>query len=217
MPWTTARGHCGSVVTVVIADDHAAVREAVALALRQSGLDVVGTAGDGNAALALIAELRPDVAVVDVLMPRMSGTEVAGRASRIAPETAILLYTGSGERELLREGVSAGARGFLLKEAPIDELVRAVRLLAAGEEYVDQRLAAALVRASAEGELPALSARERDILSLLSEGRSNEEIGAALSISAETVRTYVGRAMQKLEADTRTQAVARAIRLKLIP
>jgi DNA-binding NarL/FixJ family response regulator len=149
-------------------------------------------------------------------MPRLSGIEVARRAGRSAPESAIILYTAFGERALLTEALDAGARGFLLKEAPLGDLVRAVEMVAAGRTYVDPVLAGVLATPEAGQKTPALTQREREVLRLLADGFSNEEIGKRLFISPETVRTHVRKAMDKLDADTRTQAVAIALRQSLI-
>jgi DNA-binding NarL/FixJ family response regulator len=203
-------------ITCVVADDHPALVRAISFLLADDGVTVVGEATDGVAALAAIEALRPTLAVLDLVMPGLGGIEVARRAARVAPGTATILYTGYGERSLLAEALDAGARGFVLKEAPLEDLSRAVRLAAAGEVYVDPGLAASIIRAGAAATTVALSTRERDILRLLSEGRSNDQIASALYIASDTVRTYIKRAMRKLEADTRTQAVAIAIRQALI-
>jgi DNA-binding NarL/FixJ family response regulator len=203
-------------ISCVVADDHPALVRAISLLLADHGIDVVAQATDGIAALAAIEARRPMVALVDRVMPRMGGIDVAWRARRIAPETAVVLYTGLGERQLLVEALDAGARGFVLKGAPLDDVVQAVTLAARGEVYIDPALAAALVQAGAAEDLPALSTREREILRLLAQGKSNDVIAQTLYIAPDTVRTYIRRAMQKLEADTRTQAVAIAIRQALI-
>jgi DNA-binding NarL/FixJ family response regulator len=156
------------------------------------------------------------VAVIDLRMPRISGIEATRRLARSAPDTAVVLYTAYGDRALLTEAIDAGARGFVLKEAPLADLVRAVQLIADGGSYVDPVLAGALATADAAAHLPALTQRERDVLRLLADGLTNEEIGAQLFISPETVRTHIRKAMAKLEADTRTQAVATALRQSLI-
>jgi DNA-binding NarL/FixJ family response regulator len=156
------------------------------------------------------------VAVVDVRMPRLSGIELAKRASMTAPDTSIIFYTAYGDRALLSEALDVGARGFVLKEAPLPDLVRAVERVAAGEAYVDPVLAGILVSSQARDSLPSLTQRERDVLRLLADGLSNDEIGKQLFISPETVRTHVRKAMAKLEADTRTQAVATALRQSII-
>jgi DNA-binding NarL/FixJ family response regulator len=200
----------------VVADDHPAVLEAVAAYLVEGGIDLVGRARDGTEALAMIERRRPRVALVDVRMPKLGGIELTRQAQRSAPETAILLYTGYGDRALLTEALDAGVRGFVLKEAPMDDLLRAVQSVATGGTYVDPVLAGTLAATSVGTEFPDLTQRERDVLRLLADGLTNEEIGKQLFISAETVRTHVRKAMDKLDADTRTQAVARALRGHLI-
>jgi DNA-binding NarL/FixJ family response regulator len=203
-------------VTCLIADDHPAMLEAVAELLTDHGYAVVGRARDGQEALQKLEARRPAIALVDVRMPRLGGIELARRAASAAPETAVVLYTGYGERALLLEAIDAGARGFLLKEAPLADLIRAIEIVAAGGTYVDPVLAGYLASPRATERLPNLTQREREVLRLLSDGLSNEEIGKRLFISPETVRTHVRKAMGKLNADTRTQAVATALRQSLI-
>jgi DNA-binding NarL/FixJ family response regulator len=203
-------------ITCVVADDHPAVLEAVAEFLAHAGIDVVARATDGEEALEQIELRQPQVALIDVRMPKLGGIELTRRAQRSTPGTAVLLYTGYGDRALLTEALDAGVRGFVLKEAPMDDLVRAVKSVASGGTYVDPVLAGTLAASSMGNKLPELTHRERDVLRLLADGLSNEEIGKKLFISAETVRTHVRKAMDKLDADTRTQAVARALRDHLI-
>jgi DNA-binding NarL/FixJ family response regulator len=202
--------------TIVIADDHPAMLAAVAETLTRSGFDVVGQAADGQQALALIEETKPKIALVDVRMPRLSGIEVATGAAAASPETAVVFYTAFGDRALLSEALDVGARGFVLKEAPLVDLVRAVERVAAGEAYVDPVLAGVLVSGYITDRVPTLTQREREVLRHLSDGLSNEQTGKALHISPETVRTHIRKAMRKLEADTRTQAVAIALRQSII-
>jgi DNA-binding NarL/FixJ family response regulator len=202
-------------ITCVIADDHPAMLTAIADTLEASGVDIVGRASDGLEALTQIEAKQPRVALVDVRMPRLSGIEVAQKAAVVAPNTSIVFYTAYGDRALLSEALDVGARGFVLKEAPLSDLVRAVERVAAGEAYVDPVLAGVLVSAQTD-KIPSLTQREREVLRLLADGLSNEEIGKRLFISPETVRTHVRKAMAKLEADTRTQAVATALRQSLI-
>ncbi len=205
-----------TLVSCVVADDHPAVLEAVAEYLTQGGVNVVARARDGEEALEKIESRKPAVALVDVRMPKLGGIELARRAHRSTPETAIVLYTGYGDRALLTEALDAGVKGFVLKEAPMDDLLRALQAVAAGSTYVDPVLAGTLAASSVGSKLPQLTQRERDVLRLLADGLANEEIGKRLFISAETVRTHVRKAMAKLDADTRTQAVARALRDRLI-
>jgi DNA-binding NarL/FixJ family response regulator len=202
-------------VTCLVADDHPAVLEAVCEYLGSSGIEIVGRAADGEEALEKLEMRKPQVALVDLRMPGLGGIEVARRAGRSAPDTAVILYTGYGDRALLTEALDAGVRGFVLKEAPMEDLLRAVRAIAAGGQYVDPVLAGTLAVAAGE-KVAQLTQRERDVLRLLAEGLSNDEIGKRLFISGETVRTHIRKAMDKLDADTRTQAVAKALRQHLI-
>lgn len=203
-------------ITCVVADDHPAVLSAVSGCLTAAGVSVVGRAKDGEEALEQIEQLRPRVALIDVRMPRLGGIELTRQARRLALDTAILLYTGHGECALLTEALDAGVSGFVLKESPIAELVSAVDAVAAGRVYIDPVLAAALAATSLESAQPQLTQRERGVLRLLAEGLANDEIGKELFISAETVRADVRKAMTKLDAGTRTAAVARAVRDHLI-
>ena len=205
-----------SPITCIVADDHPAMVEAVCDVLDESGVEVVGRARDGEDALTQIEARHPDVALIDIRMPRLGGIEVARRAATASPETAVILYTAYGDRALLTEALDAGARGFVLKEAPLADLGRALELVAGGGTYVDPVLAGFLASVHTTDKLPSLTQRERDVLRLLADGHSNEEIGKRLFISPETVRTHVRKAMDKLDADTRTQAVATALRQSLI-
>jgi DNA-binding NarL/FixJ family response regulator len=203
-------------VTCLVADDHPAVLAAVCAVFEDSGIEVVARARDGAEALDLIQTQKPQVALLDVRMPRMSGIEIARESLRTTPETGILLYTGYAERALMIEALDAGARGFVLKEAPLPDLVRAVETVAQGKTYVDPVLAGVIASPEVATQIPSLSQRQREVLRLLADGLKNEEIGKRLFISPETVRTHVRKAMAKLEADTRTEAVATALRQSLI-
>jgi DNA-binding NarL/FixJ family response regulator len=203
-------------ISCVVADDHPAVVQAVVDVLDAAGIRVTGSARDGQEAARLVEESRPSVALLDVRMPRLSGIDVARRLAESAPDTAVILYTAFGDRALLSEALDAGARGFVLKEAPLAEVVRAIHLVSGGRTYVDPVLAGVLSSSATAGKMAALTQRERDVLRLLADGLSNDEIGKQLFISAETVRSHVRKAMAKLDADTRTQAVATALRQSLI-
>ncbi len=202
-------------ITAIVADDHPAMLSALCEVLADSSIDVIGRAQNGEEALAKIEARKPDVAIVDVRMPRLGGIELARRVGERAPGTHLVFYTAYGDRALVTEALDVGVRGFVLKEAPLSDLVRAVEIVSKGGTYVDPVLAGVLA-ASASNQLPTLSPRERDVLRLLADGLTNEEIGKRLFISPETVRTHVRKAMAKLDADTRTQAVATALRQSLI-
>jgi DNA-binding NarL/FixJ family response regulator len=204
-------------VRCLVVDDHAAVREGVKMILaRDREITVIGESSSGDGAIDMAEKRRPDVIVMDVRMDGMDGFEATRRIMAAHPEMAVILYTAHGERGLLAEGLDCGARGYVLKEAPPDDIVRAVKRVADGGAYVDPTLASELVSPRSTERLPALSAREREILGLLANGFSNPDIAKRLFISPETVRTHVRNAMTKLEADTRTQAVALALRYEFI-
>jgi DNA-binding NarL/FixJ family response regulator len=204
-------------VRCVVADDHPAIIEAVCRFLAESDeVDVVGRAPDGDRGLELIESLRPDVALLDIRMPPIGGIEIARRLADEGAATAVILYTGDAHRSLVLEALDAGAQGFVLKEAPLGELVRAILMVAGGGTYVDPALAGLIAGPRAAERLPVLTKREREVLRLLADGLRNEQVAIRLSISPLTVRSHVKNAMEKLEADTRTQAVARALRDSLI-
>jgi DNA-binding NarL/FixJ family response regulator len=215
----TGNGRAGdrSQVRCLVVDDHAAVREGVKMILtRDREISVIGESGSGDGAVEMADKRRPDVIVMDVRMDGMDGFEATRKIIAAHPDIAVILYTAHGERGLLAEGLDCGARGYVLKDAPPDDIVRAVKRVAEGGAYVDPTLASELVAPKATERLPALSGREREILGLLANGYSNPEIAQRLFISPETVRTHVRNAMTKLEADTRTQAVALALRYEFI-
>jgi len=200
-------------ITCVIADDHPPILDAVARFLGAAGIDVVATARDGEAALAAVAAHAPSVCLADLQMPRVDGLELA---RRVHEETAVLLYSGVGDPALVSEALDAGARGFALKDAPLEDVVRAIATVARGDVYVDPVLAASLATTRRAGERKSLSQREREVLRMLAEGGSYAEIGVTLHLSPDTVRAHAQRAMTKLGARTRTQAVAVALREAMI-
>jgi DNA-binding NarL/FixJ family response regulator len=203
-------------VTCVVADDHPAVLDAVSRYLEGAGMEVVARVARADEALREIEARRPMTALVDITMEPFNGIEVARRAALSSPQTAVVVYTGHHDQALLREAVAAGARGFVLKATPLSELRTALATVAAGGTYVDASLAGALATAATAAPIAALTKRERQILTVLSGGMTNEKAAKELGISAETVQSHVRNAMTKLDADTRTQAVATAIRHALI-
>jgi len=200
--------------TCVVADDHPALLGAVVSYLVASGFDVVGTAQDGAQACSVIQELQPDVALVDLRMPRVSGNTLVARLREESPRVRLLVYTADAEEKDVTAILSAGASGIVLKEAPLIDLIRALNSALEGRAYVDPGLATAAT--SPPGRSRALTAREIDVLALLAEGLSYEQIGLRLTISGETVRTHVRKATDRLGAGTTTEAVATALRKRLI-
>ena len=201
--------------TCVVADDHPPVLDSVSRFLDQRGFRVVGRARNGEEAIALVESQRPSVAVLDLRMPLVAGAAVIRQVSRTTPQCSCVVYSGFGDGALLTEALDAGARGFVLKDAPLDALVRALETVGTGGMYIDPALADVLIR-SIPGRDLGLTKRERDVLRLLADGHSNESIGRELFISPDTARTQLGAAMAKLGVSTRTQAVAKALRSELI-
>jgi two-component system, NarL family, response regulator DesR len=190
-------------IRIVIAEDQALVLGALAALLELEGdLKVVGRAADGARALELALELRPDVLVTDVEMPQLSGIEVAARLQAARSPVRVLVVTTFGRAGYLRRALEAGVRGYLLKDAPSAELAAAVRAVAAGGKAIAPELAEAVWETPADP----LSERERAVLRLAEEGRSNQAIASALGLSAGTVRNYLSEAAQKLGAANRTEA-----------
>lgn len=201
--------------TCLVADDHPAVVKALAEVLTEEGFEVT-TAHRGDAALAMLAESRPDVAVIDSQMPGLTGLELARQVQRDRLPTALLVYSGAADPSLLRDALKAGARGFVLKDAPLTELIEAIHTVAGGGTYVDGALAGALTSDRTERRVPRLTKRELEVLTELANGRSLQDIAEGLSISTATVRGHLQLAMHRLDATTPTQAVAAAVGLSLI-
>ena len=201
--------------TCVLADDHPAVLDSVSRFLEMQGVRV-SQARNGEEALATIRATQPDVAIIDVGMSPVSGIDVAQQVGDMSPETKVILYTGLNDRGLLDRALEAGARGFVLKEGSLDSLEDAIRTVADGGTWVDSGLATAVASPATVSALPPLTPREREILSLVANGLTNDKVATMLEISPETVQSHVRNAMVKLEADTRTEAVATALRHSLI-
>jgi two-component system, NarL family, response regulator DesR len=202
-------------ITLVLADDHPPIIDCLSRHLSSTGFTILATARAGDEALAALAARQPRVCIADVRMPRIDGLELARRAATASPDTAVLLYSGLADTGLVSDALDAGARGFALKDAPLTDLTRAVETVAAGSIYIDPVLAAAFASRRTV-ERKALSEREREVLRALAEGGSYAEIGASLFLSPDTVRAHAQRAMTKLGARTRTQAVAVALREAVI-
>ncbi len=209
---------------VLLADDHMIVREGLkALINAQPDMKVVGEAQNGREALECAADLSPDVVVMDISMPVMNGVEATERLRTQSPQTKVIALTIYEDTGYLRQLLKAGASGYVLKRAVVEELVQAVRTCASGGSYVAPTLAAQAVntyvrRGSASGIQPKgeLSERETQVLRLVAWGSSNKEIAAKLSISVKTVETYKVRLMAKLNVTSRVEMVRYALRQGLL-
>jgi DNA-binding NarL/FixJ family response regulator len=199
-------------VRLALVEDHPALRQGLELLLGREGCEVVGTADGVAEALALVAETEPDVVVVDITLADGSGLDLTRRLLAEDPRRAIVIYTGSSDVDVLLDGLDSGARGYALKEGAPSELFEAIEVVAGGGTYVDPRLRPALLSQRATQRQPTLSAREREIMQLLAEGLTGEEVADRLFLSTETVKTHVRNAMTKLEARNRVHAIALALR-----
>ena len=197
----------------LVADDHPALVAAVSDFLESNGFEIVSRARDGVAAVADVKELQPDVALVDYRMPHLAGVELLEQIRRAAPDTLIAVYTADTDQSIVGAVFDAGAHALILKDAPLADLARALQTICAGQRYIDPALAPVVLNGAASK--PALTPREAEVLSHIADGLSHEEIGNRLSISPETVRTHVRKACERLNARTRTHAVATALRLGL--
>jgi DNA-binding NarL/FixJ family response regulator len=208
------KGTGNSEITCLIVDDHEVVREGLRLSLsRAPNIRVIGEAADGKSAVALAERRRPDIVIMDVRMPEMDGLEATKVLAERNPDIPVLIFTAYSERSLLSRGLDSGAKGYILKEAPHQTLVRAIEKVSAGDVYVDPALMPAFLPGKGDD---MLTAREREILQLLADGMSNADVAAKLFISQETVKSHVRHILTKLEADTRTHAVAIALREAII-
>ena len=203
-------------IEVVLVDDHAVVRSGLRLLLeKQDDIEVVGEAGNAKDAVFRARALKPDVILLDVVMPGESGIEALPKLLKESPETKVLVLSMQDDPSYVREAFGAGASGYVLKEAADEEVVSAVREIAGGGRYVHPALGARLVAAEAEERAAAqadpLSEREREVLRLLALGHTNQEIAEQLYISVRTAESHRAHIMQKLRLSTRAELVRYAL------
>jgi NarL family two-component system response regulator LiaR len=210
-------------IRVLLADDHRMVRAGIRLYLDgQPDLEVVGEAGDGAEAIASARVLKPDVVLMDLLMPVLDGIEATRQIRAALPEVEVVVVTTFIDHEHITAAIQAGAIGYVVKDAPPDELAAAIRAAARGEVHltpaVQRRLMQALARPHGAEPAPEdLTARERTVLDLLAAGRSNKEMARQLGVSERTVKGHVSNILGKLGVTSRTQAVIYALRHGLVP
>jgi DNA-binding NarL/FixJ family response regulator len=209
------------VIRVLLVDDHAVVREGLRAFLElQDGIEVAGEAGDGEEAVAEAARLRPDVILMDLVMPGLDGVGAMRRLRESVPSARVVVLTSFLEDERLLPAIQAGAAGYLLKNVEPAELARAIRAAERGEAIIDPTAAARLVQAFADNarapEPERLTRREREVLELIAQGRSNKRIALELGISEKTVKAHVGHVLEKLGVSDRTQAALLAVREGLV-
>jgi len=197
-------------IRVLIVDDHNVVREGLRTFLElQDGIEVAGEAADGHEAISEAERLRPDVVLMDLVMPRLDGVAAMRELRRRVPATRVIILTSFLDDERLLPAVRAGAAGYLLKNVQPQELTRAIELAAAGEAMIDPAVAARLVDALVDdrvGEQPELTPREHEVLDLIGRGFANKRIARELGIAEKTVKTHVSHVLAKLGVSDRTQA-----------
>ena len=204
-------------IGVLLVDDHAVLRSSLRLRLEQEhGMTPLDEAATAEQAIVKARLLKPDIVLIDLLLPHMSGYQAIPEILRVSPETRIVVMSSQTGPTAVRQAISAGAHGYVPKRASDTEVIEAIRRVAAGERYVDPDLGAQLVVADGVPALDPLSERERDVLYLLALGYTNQEVGKKLFISARTVDTHRAHIMQKLRLSTRAELVLFALANGLI-
>jgi DNA-binding NarL/FixJ family response regulator len=198
-------------------DDHPLLRQGLSLLFGDlDDVELVGTVETGEEAIQAVADLKPNVVLMDVRLPGMDGISAVRRIREAAPNVQFVIFSAYGDKRLLSDAIAAGARGYVMKGSPPEDLVRAIRTVAEGQPFVDPSLSPALIMTEAGTPEQALSEREREILQLLAEGYHTEEIARRIGLSVETVKADTKRVIGRFQADTRTHAVAIALRRALI-
>ncbi len=207
-------------IRILLADDHAMVRQGFRMILAaQPDMEIVGEAGNGREAVALADELQPDVVVMDVAMPELNGIEATRRITTASPRTRVLALSMYKDSVYVREILRAGARGFLLKDAIDRDLLAAVRSVASGDGYLSPAVSEAVLsdyRRHVTDPIDLLSSREREVLQMIAEGKTNKDIATTLSLSVYTVDAHRGRIMEKLNLHSVGELVRFAVRKGLV-
>ena len=207
-------------IRILLADDHAVVRQGFKMILdAEADMEIVGEAGNGRQAVDLAEQLRPDVVVMDVAMPELNGIEATRRLTADNPHIRVVALSMHKDSVYVREILRAGARGYLLKDSVADDLVAAVRAVAAGEGYLSPAISNAVLddyRKHVTNPIDLLSSREREVLQMLAEGKTNKEIAVTLNLSVYTVDAHRGRIMEKLNVHSINELVRFAVRNGLV-
>jgi two-component system response regulator DesR len=203
-------------IRCVAVDDHPCLLDGLSVVFRDADdIELVATAPSAEVAVDRVEAHRPDVAILDIRLPGMSGVDVIERLAEVSPATTAVMYSAFGDRRVLTAAIAAGARGYVMKSSPVSDLLRAIRAVAGGQAYVDPALSPTLLMDPASPEAP-LPEREREILQLLAEGLRTDEVAGRVGLSAETVKADTKRAVHRLEATGRVHAVANALRRSYI-
>jgi len=210
-------------IRLMLADDHQMLRQGLRRSMEDEGFDVVGEAGDGEEAVRLAGELRPDVVLMDVTMPELDGVEATGQIRSQWPEIRVVMLTMHADQPVIASAIRAGASGYLVKDCSTDEIAETVRLAADEDAGVSQDIAVSMLDevrrldspATGEGER-VVTKREEEVLQLIADGCSTTEVAQQLYISQKTVKNHLASIYQKLDARDRTQAVLRAVRMGIV-
>jgi DNA-binding NarL/FixJ family response regulator len=201
----------------LVVDDHSVLAEGLAILFGDvDDLELVGRVASGEDAIEAVSKLKPQIVLMDVRLPGIDGVSAVKRIHQASPETQFVMFTAYGDKRLLSDAIAAGARGYVMKGSPPADLLRAIRTVAEGKAFVDPSLSPALLMTDATPAEQPLSEREREILQLLAEGFHTEEVARRIGLSVETVKSDTKRVIAKLQADTRTHAVAIALRQAII-
>ena len=212
-------------IRVLLADDHGIVRKGLRFLLeRQPGVDVIGEASDGREAVKLAEELAPNVVIMDVAMPALNGIDATMQIMKTHPKTGVIMLSMHSDEAYLVRALSAGAKGYLLKESAEVDLLRAVQVVAQGRPFFSPQIAQTLLedymrtlqQRGLEDTYEILTDREREVLQLLAEGKSNKEVASILNLSVYTVETHRTNLMQKLNLHNTAEIVLYAVRKKII-
>jgi len=207
-------------IRILLVDDHAVVRQGFKMILAaQTDMEIVGEAGNGREAVELAESLKPDIVVMDVAMPELNGIEATRRLSTSSPHTRVVALSMHKDNVYIREILRAGARGYLLKDSVAADVVNAIRAVARGESYLSPAVSNAVLddyRKHVTNPIDLLSSREREVLQMLAEGKTNKEIAVVLNLSVYTVDAHRGRIMEKLNVHSINELVRFAVRNGLI-
>lgn len=211
-------------IRLLLADDHRMLREGLRRSMIDEGFEVVGEADNGEEAVRLAGELRPDVVLMDVSMPEMDGVEATRAIARMDDGPRVIMLTMHADADVLADAIRAGATGYLVKDCSVDEVAEAVRLAASGETALSPQLAATMLDEVRRLETPppaaeedrVITKREEEVLQLIADGCSTPEVAARLYISQKTVKNHLASIYQKLDARDRTQAVLQAVRMGIV-
>jgi len=209
-------------IRLMLADDHRMLREGLRRSMVDQGFDVVGEARDGDEAVRLAEELRPEVILMDVTMPEMDGVEATRQIKGSLPEIKIVMLTMHADQEVLAAAIRAGASGYLVKDCSTEEIASAVRMAVSGETALSPQLAASMLDEVRKLDQPAneedriITRREEEVLQLIADGCSTPEVAERLFISQKTVKNHLASIYQKLDARDRTQAVLQAVRMGIV-